>query len=92
MTYLAPKTMMTLKVPSPEKTKTTLKEEREKTWVAHQVIETSPTTSEGEGTLTVGKAQLTLYESNSEGENDLIVSGAITPFTAWVEIIVPHSG
>lgn len=46
----------------------------------------------GEGTLTVEDSQLTFYESNSERENDLMVSGIINPFSAQVEVVVPHLG
>lgn len=39
----------------------------------------APNSSKGEGTLTEDDLQLTLYESNSKGEDYSMVSGTITP-------------
>lgn len=46
--------------------------------------------SEGERALTGEDPKLTLYENNSEGENDPMISKVINPLSAQVEIIVPH--
>lgn len=54
-------------------------------------MEVSPPSSKGKETPTPVKPSLVFYESDSEGENNLMVNGAIAPFTAQVEIMVPHS-
>lgn len=56
------------------------------------IAEMSPQSSERETTPTHNKPNLVFYESNSEGEDDPMVSGTIIPMTARVEIQVPSSG
>lgn len=55
-------------------------------------MEVSPQYSEGEGTPTLSIPGPVFYKNNSEGEDDLIVSGAITPLTAQVEVLEPQTG
>lgn len=55
-------------------------------------MEVAPKSSEGEGTLTPRKLGPVFYESDSEGEDDPIVSGTITLMTAQVGVVVPQSG
>lgn len=57
-----------------------------------QVVEVSPPKSEGEGTPATEDLQLNLYESESEGEDGLMVSGPVHSLTAQVDIVVIHSG
>lgn len=50
---------------------------KEKIGMGQQVMEFSPQSSEEEGTLTPNKLTPVFYESNSERDNDPMVSGTI---------------
>lgn len=65
---------------------------KEKTQAAQQFVEVSPQSSKGEGTLIPKIPDMVFYESDSEEEDDLMVSDTIIPMTARVEIMVPYSG
>lgn len=60
--------------------------------MAQQVMEVSHPSSKGEGTPNSCKPNLVFYESESEGQDDPMVSGAFALLTTQVEILVPHSG
>lgn len=60
--------------------------------MAAQVIEFSPPESEGEGTPTEEELMMTLYDSDSEGEDNPMVSGPVKPFAAKVDIVASRSG
>lgn len=60
--------------------------------MAHQVGEVSSPSSEGEGTPTEEDQKPAPYESNDEGEEDLMVSGAVCPFSILLRIVVPKTG
>lgn len=74
-----------LSQPKPKKTS---KKTKEKIRVA-QVVEVSPKSSKGEETPIPGKSGPVFYENDSEGEDDPMVSGTITPLTAQGEVVVP---
>lgn len=61
-------------------------------WAAQQIVEFSPQSSERKRTPTHNKLGLVFYENDSEGKDDLMVSGTIIPMTTQVEILVPSSG
>lgn len=65
---------------------------KEKSRAACQVVEVLPQNSEGEGTLAAEHLQRNLYENNSKGEDNPMVSETTSPLLAQVEIGVPHSG
>lgn len=49
-------------------------------------MEVSPQSSKGEGTLTPAKPRPVFHERHSEGKDEAMVSSAIAPLTAQVEV------
>lgn len=60
--------------------------------MGQQVVEFTPPFIEEEGTLTPTKMGPVVYESESEGEDDLMVSGPIIPMTARVKVMMASLG
>lgn len=54
-------------------------------------MEVSLRSSDGDKILIPSKPNL-IYENDSEGDDDLMVSGTIAPLTIPVDMLVPHSG
>lgn len=83
---------MVLVTLTPLKLKKPPKKGKEKLWAVTQIVENSPPENGEDGTPAKEEPLMVLYNSEREGEDNLMVSGPVNHFEVKVSIKAPHSG